>query len=200
MPRARPETSWRVVSALLVPLLAACPRFPADLCDGPGCTSADASTVAVDASDANDAAASPVVDHDDAAHAVHMAPSGSDDTGDGPPENPVQSLDKAIALTTAAKSFVRVCEGTYAQTLALTTRDRVLTVTGGYGCPGSSDAWASAHGMTTFVSTDTHRIEAAGGTLRMMRLERSDAAGLDVANVALTIATRASTPSVPPQE
>ena len=192
MPRARPETSWRVASALVVPLIAACPRFPADLCDGPGCTSADASTVAVavDASDSNDAAVSPVVDNDDAAHAVHMAPNGSDDTGDGTRENPVQSLDKAIALTTAARSFVRVCEGTYAQTVALTTRDRVLTVTGGYACPGSSDAWASAHGTTTFVSTDTHRIEAAGGTLRMVRLERSDAAGLNVANVALTIATR----------
>jgi hypothetical protein len=178
--RARPS-SVRVAFVLaLAPMLGACPRFAADLCDGAGC---GAEVIA-------DAGPAPIDDHDDAAHAVHVAPNGSDLRGDGSPENPVQTLARALTLTTADRSYIRVCEGTYAEALALTSRDRVVTVTGSYACPGSDAAWTSDHGTTRFVSAESHRIEAVGGVVRHLTLERSDASGFAQSCVALVVATR----------
>lgn len=63
--------------------------------------------------------------------ALHVSPTGDDEKGTGCSTSPLRTIGKALAKATADKNDIRVCAGTYAERLAVTTDVRIL---GSYDC------------------------------------------------------------------
>ena len=173
----------------LLPVLAACVRFPDDLCAGAGCRSSSfGADAALDAATGTGPFSPPGTD--DEAHSVHVAPSGSDETGDGTPAFPYRSIGASLTHTTDILWAVRICSGKYAETISVASSDRVVMLTGGYSCPASGAPWSALAGATVVRSAGPHRVTAAGAIFRNLTLEGSDGTALSRSTTALEVATR----------
>ncbi len=124
---ARPKRALRGIAAVALALgVVGCPRFPDELCDGPGCDPApDAAGGAEDARD------------DDDAYAIHVAPQG-DDAGDGTRARPVRTLARALALADPANAVVHACAGDYEERIDVAAAARRVSIRGGFRCDGAS--------------------------------------------------------------
>lgn len=80
-------------------------------------------------------------------HAIFVAPNGSDAAA-GSLEAPVRTLVKAVALASAAKKDVYVCNGSYAESVVVANVP--VGIYGGYDC---ANGWARGNDRATIAPT-----------------------------------------------
>ena len=65
---------------------------------------------------------------------VFVSAAAADDTGDGSKEHPVQKIATAVAKTSALKSRVYICEGSYAAAISIDATHDGVSLFGGFDC------------------------------------------------------------------
>jgi len=165
--------------AALASALTGCPRFPAELCDGPGCV-AMPDGGGVDAASPDGEGSR----DDDDAFAVHVSPGGDDDD-DGSAAAPVRTLARAFALADTRDAVVHACAGRFEERLRVEAAARRVSVRGGFGC--SSGTWTARAGVTRVVASGAHRFDVRALRLRDIELEAS--ADMETSAVAVDVRT-----------
>lgn len=174
----------RLLALTLAASVAGCPAFPDARCANEPCaqtsTSDDAGTTApADARSPSETGAGldASARDDDPALALHVAPQGSDASGDGTRERPFRTVARALAAATGEDVSLHLCAARFEESLAVTSPTRRLAITGGFACPNASNPWQSGAGETAIAGTSSnaHRFEVRALRVRSLRIEALDA-------------------------